>query len=105
MSLTPLEEVKFALQVIEDGRRILVCNPRDQLVCELAAADFPLVEVRPNTLLDPGVAYLLDPNAMDAELAETLQHERPRFFEIPQLPFPDLTRWYRYWNPGFWGTT
>lgn len=98
MSLTPLEEVKFALQVIEDGRRILVCNPRDQLVCELAAADFPLVEVRPNTLLDPGVVYLLDPNAMDAELAEVLQRQRPR-----QPLFPDPTRWYRNWNPGFWG--
>lgn len=103
--MTPLDEVKFALQILEDARRILCCNPHDQLTCEVYTADYPLVEVRPTPFLDPGTVLLIDPNAADAELREVLQHERPRFYEIPQQPFPDLTRWYRCWNPDFWRPT
>lgn len=95
--MTPLEEIKLALQAIEDSRRVLVCHPRDQLVCELAAAGYPLVEVRPNDILDPGTVYLVDPNAIEAGLRAALQHDRPRFFEIPPQPWPDLSSYYR--NP------
>lgn len=96
MSLTPLEEVRFALQVLEDSRRVVVCSAHDQLACELATADFPLVEVQVSPLLDPGTVYILDPNGIDASLREALQRETPAMWAYPAPAYFDPWRIYAW---------
>lgn len=94
MSLTPIEEVRFALQAIEDSRRVLLCSPRRQLLCELAAADFPLVEVRPSNLLSDDYVVFMDLNGIEADHRAAMQRWRPTF--APSFePMWDWRRWGR----------
>lgn len=92
--MTYLDEIKFALQVIEDAKRVVLCHPYDLLMCELATADFPNVTVTPHRLLDPGRVYICDPNAIEAAAREAVQHSAPRWYEYRPVSWPDLSRWY-----------
>ena len=60
-----LDDIKFAIQVIEDSKRVLLCHPSKQLLAEAAMADAPHITVKPHPWLPEDVVYLCDPNAVE----------------------------------------
>lgn len=91
--MTPLEEIKFHLQTTEDAKRVLLCNPADQLTCEVYTDGNPLITIQTTLFLDPGTVVLLDVNALEASHNEAMQHWRPTFHD----PGSSLwSRWRRF---------
>ena len=70
---SPLDELKFHLQIIEDSRRIVMCSPDDQLACEVATAGYPLVTVQVHPWMRKGTVYILDPNVVEASFRAGVQ--------------------------------
>lgn len=82
MALDPLDELRFAFQVLGDAKRTWVCPP--SIAAELraavnAAGCAGLITVVPSQFVPDGTMYVIDEQGFDADLRQTLQHMRNAF--------------------------
>jgi hypothetical protein len=78
MALDPLDELRFAVQVLGDAKRTVICPPgiEAELRQAVEAAGAVGWTVRGDSWVPEGTAYVIDEQAIEAETRETLQRWR-----------------------------
>lgn len=77
-----LDTIRFWDQVVQDSRRTLLVSPEleSRAVEMVKARDLAhVVTVKANPHLPEGNVYLVDEQAIEADLRRTLQQYKPRF--------------------------